>query len=47
MEDVAIILVLTMVTINICGMVWLAKTFTRFICKVIHYTQLVEKEDIQ
>ena len=45
MEDVAIIFVLTMVTINICGMVWLAKTFTQFICKVIHYMKLVDKED--
>jgi len=47
MEDVAIISVLTMVTINLCGMVWIAKTFTQFICKIIHYMKLVEKEDMQ
>ena len=47
MEDTAIIFVLTLVTINVCGGVWLTKTFTEFICKVIHYMKLVEKEDIQ
>ena len=47
MEDVAIIFVLTMVTINLCGAVYIGKTFTQFICKVIHYMKLVEKEDIQ
>ena len=47
MEGVVAIGILTMVTINLCGLVYITKTFTKFICKVIHYIQLVEKEDIQ
>lgn len=45
MEDTAIIFVLTMITINICGMVYIGKTFIQFICKIIHYMKLVEKEE--
>ena len=44
MDDTAIIFILTMVTINICGGVWLAKTFTEFICKVVHYINREDKE---
>ena len=47
MDDVAIIIVLTMVTINVCGMVYIGKIFTQFICKVIHYMKLVDKEGEQ
>ena len=45
MDDVAIIFVLTMVTVNICGMVYIGKTFIQFICKVIRYMNLVDKEE--
>ena len=47
MEDVAIIFVLTMVTINICGMVYIGKAVMKLICKMIHYMKLVEKEELQ
>ena len=47
MDDVAIIFVLTLVTINVCAMVYIGKTFTQFICKVIHYMKLVEREEEQ
>jgi len=47
MDDVAIIIILTMVTINVCGMVYIGKTCTQFICKVIYYMKLVEKEEEQ
>ena len=37
MEGVVAIGILTMVTVNICGLVYIGKTFTEFIYKVIHY----------
>lgn len=46
MEDVAIIFVLTMVTVNICGAVYIGRSFLKLICKVIHYMNLVDKEEL-
>lgn len=45
MEDVAIIFVLTMVTVNVCGAVYIGKSLLKLLCKVIHYMKLVEKEE--
>ena len=47
MDDIMVIFVLTMVTVNICGLVYITKTFTKFICKVVRYMNLMEKETEQ
>ena len=43
MEDVAIIYVLTMVTVNTCGAVYIGKLLVKLICKVVHYINVIDE----
>lgn len=47
MEDVAIIFVLTLATVNTCGAIYIGKSIIKLICKAVHYQNLLEREEQQ
>ena len=47
MDDISISLVLTMITINTCGAVYILKHLLKLISKLVHYIHLLDEEEEQ
>lgn len=43
MDDVAIVFILTMVTVNTCGIIYIGKSLIKLICKAVHYINVIDE----
>lgn len=47
MQEMTVVTILTLSTINMCGIVYIGSNLLKLICKVIHYMNLLDKENNQ